>query len=287
MSFDGIVKAIGSGLSQFSVLDALDILIMTFLIYKLIMLTKETRAYQVLKGFGILFLAAALTQLFGLTSLNWLLTTIVQSGILVAVILFQPELRRAFEHIGRGKLFDHGLFSHLNSNETPGAQLVEELTKAIFSMARRRVGALIVIEQKVGLGDIISSGTMIEGRISGALIENIFEPNTPLHDGATIIRDGSIVAAGCFLPLSDDITLARELGTRHRAALGISNVSDSITIVVSEETGVISIAREGKLIRYIDSRALKDLLEGVFVRKEKESGALNLAWLKRRTKHEE
>ncbi|MBR0026231.1 MAG: diadenylate cyclase, partial [Clostridia bacterium] len=178
MSFDGIVKAIGSGLSQFSVLDALDILIMTFLIYKLIMLTKETRAYQVLKGFGILFLAAALTQLFGLTSLNWLLTTIVQSGILVAVILFQPELRRAFEHIGRGKLFDHGLFSHLNSNETPGAQLVEELTKAIFSMARRRVGALIVIEQKVGLGDIISSGTMIEGRISGALIENIFEPNT-------------------------------------------------------------------------------------------------------------
>jgi len=287
MSFDGIVKAIGGGLSQFSVLDALDILIITFLIYKLIMLTKETRAYQVLKGFGILFIAAALAQLFGLTAVSWLLNTIVQSWILVAVILFQPELRRAFEHIGRGKLFDHGLFSNITNSTTPGEQTVEELSKAILSMARRRVGALIVIEQKVGLGDIISSGTMIEGRISGALIENIFEPNTPLHDGATIIRDGSIIAAGCFLPLSDDITLARELGTRHRAALGISGVSDSITIVVSEETGVISIAREGKLIRYIDSRSLKDLLEDVFVKKEKESGGLNLAWLKRRTKHEE
>lgn len=284
MSFDGIVKAIGSGLSQFSVLDAIDILLIAFFIYKLIMLTKETRAYQVLKGFGILFLAAAMTQLLGLTAVNWILDSIVKSWILVAVILFQPELRRAFEHIGRGKLFDHGLFTAIDNN-VPGEQVVEELQKAILSMARRRVGALIVVEQQVGLGDIISSGTRIEGRISGALIENIFEPNTPLHDGATIIREDSIVAAGCFLPLSDDITLARELGTRHRAALGISGVSDSITIVVSEETGVISVAREGKLIRYLDARALKDLLESIFMKK-KESGGLNFAWLRRRTKHE-
>ena len=282
MSFGVIAKAIGSGLSQFSVLDAIDILIIAFLIYKLITFTKETRAYQVLKGFGILFLAAAISQFLGLTAVNWILDSVVKSWILVAVILFQPELRRAFEHIGRGRLFAHELFTTI---ESPRIQVVEELQKSILSMARRRVGALIVIEQRVGLSDIIASGTRIDGRISGALIENIFEPNTPLHDGATIIRETSIVAAGCFLPLSDDITLARELGTRHRAALGISGVSDSITIVVSEETGVISVARDGKLVRYIDAKALKSLLESIFL-KEKESSSLSLAWLKRRTKHE-
>lgn len=141
-------------------------------------------------------------------------------------------------------------------------------------MARRRVGALIVIEQTVALGDIISTGTRIEGLISSSLIENIFEPNTPLHDGAVIVRNDTIVAAGCFLPLSDDVDIARELGTRHRAALGISGVSDSITLVVSEETGIISVAQDGKLVRYIDSKALKDLLDSIY--QKDRSASVNL-----------
>lgn len=279
MSFDVIVKAITSGFSQFSLLDSVDILIIAIILYNVIMLTKQTRAYQVLKGLGMLFLAASASQLLGLTVVSWLLDSVVKSGIIVAVILFQPEFRRALEQIGRGRLFDRGLFTTISP---ASEQVVEELHRAVLNMAKRRVGALIVMEQRTGLGDIIATGTRIDGRVSAALIENIFEPNTPLHDGAAIVREGTIVAAACILPLSDDLMLARELGTRHRAALGISVVSDSITIVVSEETGIVSVARDGKLVRYIDSKALRDLLESTFL-PQKDNGH---TWLKRRVKHE-
>ncbi|HRX59097.1 MAG TPA: DNA integrity scanning protein DisA nucleotide-binding domain protein, partial [Eubacteriales bacterium] len=147
------------------------------------------------------------------------------------------------------------------------------------SLSHRRVGALIVFEQKTGLGDIVGSGTRLDAILSGALIENIFEPNTPLHDGAVIVRGSTIIAAGCFLPLSDDLSVSRELGTRHRAALGVSSVSDSVTIVVSEETGAISIARDGKLVRYIDSRALQNILESLFVQTGSTSA---FTWVKRK-----
>ncbi|MEL7610009.1 MAG: diadenylate cyclase CdaA [Bacillota bacterium] len=279
MSFDVIVKAITSGFSQFSLLDSVDILIIAVILYNVIMLTKQTRAYQVLKGLGMLFLAASASQLLGLTVVSWLLDSVVKSGILVAVILFQPEFRRALEQIGRGRFFDRSLFTSISP---ASEEVVGELHRAVLNMAKRRVGALIVLEQRTGLGDIISTGTRIDGRLSAALIENIFEPNTPLHDGAAIVRDGIIVAAACILPLSDDLMLARELGTRHRAALGISVVSDSITIVVSEETGIVSVARDGKLVRYIDSKALRDLLESTFLPQKDNAHA----WLKRRVKHE-
>jgi len=257
MSYDEIVNAIASGFGQFSFGDAMDILIIAWLLYKLIIWTKETRAYQVVKGFAILSLSYFLSQIFALHTLSFLLGTLVQSGIIVIVILFQPEIRRAFEHIGRGRLFDRSVWTGFG-----------------------RVGALIVLEQTVALGDIISTGTRIEGLVSSSLIENIFEPNTPLHDGAVIIRNDTIVAAGCFLPLSDDVDIARELGTRHRAALGISGVSDSVTLVVSEETGIISVAQDGKLMRYIDSKALKDLLDNVYQKDRSNS----FAWLVRRNK---
>ena len=145
--------------------------------------------------------------------------------------------------------------------------LIDDLHKTILRLSRRRVGALIVFEQKTGLGDIISTGTAVEGMISGALIENIFEPNTPLHDGAVICRGTTLVAAACFLPLSEETSISRELGTRHRAALGVSTVSDCIALVVSEETGAISMAQDGKLIRYMDSVALRHLLESIFLKK--------------------
>ncbi len=280
MSVEVIVKAITSGFSQFQWQDALDILIITILLYRLIRLTKETRAYQVIKGIGMLFIAAMLCQLFGLTAMSWLLNSLLASGIVVMVVLFQPELRRALEHIGRGKIFDKSTWTTVMANSSE--HTVHEIQNAVINLSRRRVGALIVIEQKTGLGDIISTGTAIGGIVSAALLENIFEPNTPLHDGASIVRGSNIVAAGCFLPLSDEGSISRELGTRHRAALGVSSVSDSITIVVSEETGVISYAKDGKLIRYIDAKALNDLLESIYtVEKSKP-----LTWLKRRGKND-
>lgn len=280
MSFDVLVKAITSGFTQIRLEDFVDIAIIAFFLYKLIILTKETRAFQLLKGIAFLFVAAIISETLQLQTLSWVLNSVLASGIVVLAVLFQPELRRALEHIGRGKIFNNGLLQNFRPEEN---EIVSEMQLAIMSLAKRRVGALIVIEQRTGLGDIIATGTRIDGIISAPLIENIFEPNTPLHDGAVIIRDGAIVAAACFLPLAEDIAVARELGTRHRAALGVSSVSDSVTIVVSEETGVISFAREGKLVRYIDQKALHDLLESIFVGKEA-AGTLNI--FKRRAKHE-
>ena len=280
MSFDVLVKAITSGFTQIRLEDFVDIAIIAFFLYKLIILTKETRAFQLLKGIAFLFIAAIISETLQLQTLSWVLNSVLASGIVVLAVLFQPELRRALEHIGRGKIFNNGLLQNFKPEEN---EIVSEMQLAIMSLAKRRVGALIVIEQRTGLGDIIATGTRIDGIISAPLIENIFEPNTPLHDGAVIIRDGAIVAAACFLPLAEDIAVARELDTRHRAALGVSSVSDSVTIVVSEETGVISFAREGKLVRYIDQKALHDLLESIFVGKEA-AGTLNI--FKRRAKHE-
>lgn len=262
-NYDDIVNVIGSGLSQFTIKDALDILFIAVLLYYLIVWTKQTRAYQVLKGFGILFLCYFLSQIFELHTLNWVLSSFVQSGVLIVAVLFQPELRRAFEHIGRGKLLDKSTWT---GSSVQDSDAVREIKRAILSMSRRRVGALIVVERDVALGDILASGTAVNADVSGALIENIFEPNTPLHDGAMIIRGDRVAAAACILPLSDDVQIGRELGTRHRAALGVSTVSDSITFVVSEETGTISMAREGKLVRYLDEKALNDSLEAIFLK---------------------
>lgn len=278
MFYDEIINAIGSGFMQFSFGDALDILIIAWIVYKLIIWTKETRAYQVLKGFGILFLAYFVSQIMQMSTLGFLLSMLTQSGIIVVVILFQSEIRRAFEHIGRGKLFDKSIWTGLVTEST---DTIREIQRAVQNMARKRIGALIVIEQAVALGDIIATGTRIEGVVSSALLENIFVPNTPLHDGAVVIRSNTVVAAGCFLPLSDDMDIARELGTRHRAALGISSVSDSVTIVVSEETGIISCMREGRITRYLDNKSLKDILEGLYTNGK----ANSFAWLRRRNNH--
>lgn len=282
MSCDEVIKAISSGFAQFTWLDALDIIIIFILLYKLIIWTKETRAYEVLKGIGLLFLCSVASQLLQLNTLSWLLDAFLKSGsiIIVLVVLFQPEFRRVLERLGRGgKSIGSALF---DAATLSSVEMIQDVQRAILSMARRRVGALIVVEQKTGLGDIINTGTPVDGLLSGALLENIFEPNTPLHDGAVIVRGSRVAAAGCFLPLSDDMNLARELGTRHRAALGVSTVSDSVTIVVSEETGAISLARDGKLVRYIDAKALHDILEQLFLQKN----TAPFFWTKRREKND-
>ena len=271
MAYNVLVKTISGGIQQFRASDAVDIAIITVLIYHLILLTKETRAFQVLKGIGIVFIAALVSDVLQLVTISWLLNSLLSVGIILAVVLF---------HIGRGNLFSREFFGSIIDNGSEDT--VREMHQAITDLAKRRVGALIVIEQRTGLGDIINTGTLIEGRISAPLIENIFEPNTPLHDGAMIIRNNEIVAAACILPLVEDIAVARELGTRHRAGLGISSVSDSITIIVSEETGVISMARDGKLVRYIDSKALRNLLESIFIHKEREFQMPSLSSFRRR-----
>lgn len=280
LSYDDIIKVITSGLSQFGWLDAIDIIIIAFLLYKLIVWTRQTRAYEVLKGIGILFLCSVFSQILELNTVSWVLDAFLKSGsiIVVLVVLFQPEFRRFLEKLGRSGKTMSTMF---DTDSIDSIEMIRDVQRAILSMSRRKVGALIVVEQKTGLGDIINTGSPIDAILTGALIENIFEPNTPLHDGAVIVRGNRIAAAGCFLPLSDDISLARELGTRHRAALGVSTVSDSVTIVVSEETGAISFARDGKLVRYIDQKALNDLLEQLFLKKSNTP----LSFVKRREKN--
>ena len=244
--------------------DAVDILIVAFLLYKLLMLTKETRASAVLKGLLVLFLATWISDLFGLTAMSWILTNVLSNGALVLVILFQPELRKALEQLGRGTIRD----SYLKGGEDASKQTINEIANCMMNLSRRRVGALIVIEQKIGLKDVVETGTTLDSQISAALLENIFEPNTPLHDGAVLIRGDRVMAAGCILSLSDGKGISHELGTRHRAALGISETTDAISLIVSEETGIISFAREGRLTRHLDRTALEEVLASVYTQKE-------------------
>ncbi|NLG24966.1 MAG: TIGR00159 family protein [Clostridiales bacterium] len=242
--------------------NVLDILLVATIVYYVVKLIRQTRANSVLKGLGVILALTWLSGVFQFTAINWLLRQIINTGMVMVVVLFQPELRRGLEQIGRSRL-RRSLLS-LDRKSRSVEHDAEELVHAMTNLARRRVGALVVLERRTGLKDIVSSGTTIDAEISSALIENIFEPNTPLHDGAVVVRDGRIVAAGCFLPLSEDASISRELGTRHRAALGISETTDAVVLIASEETGILSVAREGRLTRYLDAKSLGALLGAVF-----------------------
>ena len=267
-----------------TIVDILDIAIVAFLLYRLLMLTRDTRASQVLKGLGILFVLYWASDVLGFKALNWILNLVVNSGAVVLVVLFQKELRSALEQIGRASStrLDRIRQGDPRVRIDMREKCISELTTAITNLSRRRVGALVVIEQQTGLKDVIESGTHIDAEISAPLIENIFEPNTPLHDGAVIIRGYRVEAAACILTLSENTSISRELGTRHRAALGISETTDSITLIVSEETGTISMARGGRLTRHLDGRFLRQTLESIYP----ESGGANLlSLLLTKTKH--
>ncbi len=242
----------------------LDVVIIAFLVYKLLKYTRGTRAYEVLKGVGVLFILSILGRVAGLNTITWVLDGILSSGTIFVIlfILFTPELRRVLERLGSGT---KRLGQRMMTVDIERQQMVQDLQRTILRLSRRRVGVLLVFEQKTGLEDIAATGTRLDAILSGALVENIFEPKTALHDGAAVVRDTTIIAAACLLPLSDDPKVARELGTRHRAAIGCSAASDCVVLVVSEETGAISIAREGKLIRYLDEKALSDTLEGLLL----------------------
>lgn len=257
MSLTDVLAAIETGFSQFRIQDLLDILIIAYAIFSLFRLTTNTRSSQVLKGVGVLLVIFIVSTVLNLITVRYLLNSFLVSGIVVAAVLFQPELRRALERIGRFRI-------NINQKDTPSFELVNQMCMAIENMSRKKIGALIVLERNTKLGDYVQTGTIIDAEISDALIENVFEPKTPLHDGAMIIRDERIYAAACVLPLFDDPNIARELGTRHRASLGISTVSDSVTLVVSEETGIISYAYDGRLVRNVDHDMLESLLNQHF-----------------------
>ena len=236
----------------------LDISIVIFLGYHLLKIVKDSRAWQLVKGIALLIIATALSALLNLHILNYILSTVMNWGIILIFIIFQPELRRALEQLGTNKFTK--FFGFDKDIATKTKEDIYKIVIAVTELAKEKTGALIVIERDIEIKDIISTGVIMDSQISPQLLVNIFVPKTPLHDGAVIISKNKIAAAACMLPLAGDKDIAKELGTRHRAAIGISKESDSIAVVVSEETGKISVAKDGTLIADVREDALKKIL---------------------------
>ncbi|NUH86373.1 TIGR00159 family protein [Bacillus firmus] len=255
--------------ADFSILkllaNTIDILLVWYVIYKLIMIVKGTKAVQLLKGIFVIILVKVASDKFHLQTLGWMMEQVLLWGFLAIIIIFQPELRRALEQLGRGRFFSRTA----NQEEENQEKLVESIAKAVDYMAKRRIGALISVERETGLNDYIETGIGLDSKISSELLINIFIPNTPLHDGAVIIQKNCVAAAACYLPLSESPFISKELGTRHRAALGISEVTDSITIIVSEETGSVSLTKNGELHRDLKAEAFKDMLSSELFAQQK------------------
>lgn len=236
----------------------LDVVIVIFLLYCFIKIVKGSRAWQLIKGIALLIIATWISGLLNLDILNWILTGIMNWGVIAIIVIFQPELRRALEQLGTSKVTK---FFGLNSDlATKTKEDIYKVVIAATELSKTKTGALIVIERDINIQDIISTGIPMESEVSPQLLVNIFVPKTPLHDGAVVISNNKIAAAACVLPLSDDKDIAKELGTRHRAAIGISKESDSIVVVVSEETGKISVAKDGTLIADVREDVLKKIL---------------------------
>ncbi|NLM52102.1 MAG: TIGR00159 family protein [Firmicutes bacterium] len=235
----------------------LDIAIVTYVFYKAIVVIRGTRAEQLVKGLAVLLIATVVSRELELYAFNWMLNNLMTVGIVAIPIVFQPELRRGLETLGRGKIFTRTsqVYGDIDFDT-----MLAEIIKAVQVMVKKRIGALIILERETGLNEFIETGIAIDGLVSAELLINIFMPHSPLHDGALIIRGNRVMAAGCFLPLTENPNISKELGTRHRAALGISEQSDAVCIIVSEETGVVSLTQNGKLTRYLDDKTLKQLI---------------------------
>lgn len=260
---EDLVSMIVNALRNISISACIDIVVVAFIFYKGYFLIKETRAEQLLKGIALIIVLIPISYLFNLSMLYYILNKTLAIGVLSVVIIFQPEIRRALEHLGRSAFEDkHGF-----ENEEQRNKNVNEIVEAVINLAETKTGALIAIEQGTGLGELIASGTEIDSKISANLLENIFVVNTPLHDGATIIGKGRILASGCVLPLTNQ-DINKKLGTRHRAGIGLSEISDALVIVVSEETGIISLAINGRLTRNYDRDRLKIILLKIMEERE-------------------
>ena len=243
-----------------------DIGIVSFAIFKIFRLVRETRAWQIIKGIIFILLAANISDFLGLKTIAYILNHAVQYIAIALIVLFQPELRRGLEQIGKSK-FKNFLGFDVETDSIQTTTMIEQIINSVLSMSSQRIGALIVIEREIKFGEIIKSGIQLNAEVSSELIENIFAPNTPLHDGAVIIRKGILMAATCFLPLTDNPNLGKDIGTRHRAALGITEVSDAVVVVVSEETGKISVALNGGLTRNLTTDMLRKALNKTLIDK--------------------
>ncbi len=255
-------------ISEIKVTYLIDIGIIAFVFYKLLGLIKETRAEQLVKGFLIILIISKLSEWAKLYAINYILQSTFTIGLIALVIIFQPELRKALEHLGRSQWI---ISNNKKGSVEEQTRSVNEIVDAVSVMSRKKIGALIVMERLIGINDIIDTGTVLDAKISADLIMNVFYPKSPLHDGAVIIKNNRLMAAGCLLPLSSNKYISKELGTRHRAAMGMTESSDSLIVIVSEETGAISMAIEGKLQRFLDTTTLRELMIQA-LDKEKDGG---------------
>ncbi|MBM4258565.1 MAG: TIGR00159 family protein [Deltaproteobacteria bacterium] len=244
-------------LTQLRWQDAVDVALIAIVVYWISLLIRGTRAVQMLIGLVILFGTYLLSQVLELYTLNWILDNFLTSILLVIVVLFQNDIRRALTEVGRNPFFGF-------KEQSMYGPMLEELTRATSRLADRRIGALIVLEREVGLNDYMEAGTTIDARLSKELVESIFVPAAPMHDGALVIRRGRVAAAGCILPLTTNPNVAKTLGTRHRAAIGITEETDAVVVVVSEEGGTASLVREGRITRDLDTGALRTALQQLF-----------------------
>lgn len=262
--------------------DVLEILLIAFFIYKIIGWFRGSRAGTIIKGIGMLLGFTMIASILHFDTILWLLQNCLTFGITAAIVIFQPELRRALEELGKGNIFSN--FFNFDTVENEGEldeQVIDEIARAATEMGKAKTGALIVIQNGISLADYEKTGILVDGRVSSQLLINIFEHNTPLHDGAVIIRGNRIISATCYLPLTDSRELGKELGTRHRAAVGVSEVTDSYTVVVSEETGGISLAHDRRLIRNLTGDDVRDILQRAYITKETEKARIKL-WKGRR-----
>lgn len=243
-----------------SPVDIVEILIISFLFYYVLLWIKNTRAWNLFKGIMIILIFILIALIFHMNTILWLAENLLSVGLLALVIIFQPELRKALENLGGKNLFGRWLNFGKTENDRFSDRTIEELIKASYAMGKVRTGALIVVEDEILLNEYVRTGIDVDAIISSQLLINIFEKNTPLHDGAVIVRGDRVVSATCYLPLSDSLSLSKDLGTRHRAAVGISEVSDSLTIVVSEETGKVSVAMRGQIYHGVDADFLREKL---------------------------
>jgi diadenylate cyclase len=257
-----MTEAISNIIAGFGVTDVIDVAIVAFVVYKVLCFIKETRAEQLVKGLLFLVAITFLSNVFNLYTLNWILEGTLTLGVIALIIVFQPELRRALEYLGRSKIIKKQ-FGEMNKER---AKLITStIIKAVDYFSVNKVGALIIMEREISLNDIVETGTKVDAAISEEMLGSIFYDGAPLHDGAAVIRGDRLLAAGCVLPLTQNRTLSKDLGTRHRAGIGITEHSDAIAVIVSEESGIISIAIDGKLSRFLDIKTVEKTLLNVYL----------------------
>ena len=267
--FNSIFSSALDIISDIRILDIIDIAIVAFAIYKIIDFISRTRAQQLVKGLVVLIVALALSDIMNLYTVHFVLNAVMTYGLMAIIVIFYPELRRALEDLGRSKLFFSKQFA--NVQKDTAKEIISQICKAVEYFSSNKTGALIVIEREIALGDIVETGTKVDADITAMLLDTIFYEGSALHDGAVIIRQDRLLAAGCVLPLTRNNNLEHTLGTRHRAGIGVTEVSDAVTIIVSEETGIISMASDGMLSRFLDVKTVEKNLYGIYLSSDLDS----------------